>query len=167
MTAPMIYNGFSVVVTPSDLTTAAINMLGTDPTRARLGQYGGNTIGGWIGDLIDCVKRIDDAVVGLKLGWAGQTADEAQAFSTRWQGAMQKLFGAPGDEIDGTLSRVAMAIGSAGKNYDQTEDGIGQMLKQLVSGMQPAAASGDDTAYIPPPGNPVNQPWQGAVSETF
>lgn len=160
MTAPMSYTGFSVVVNPTALTDAAAKISGTDP----------KNIGGWIGEILQSLQRIGETLTNLKVGWAGQTADEAEAFGTKWQLAAQQLFGGTGDAADGSLVRVAVAIAAAGNNYNHAEDGISQMLSQLIQGMQPGPASSDDSgfpAYIPPPAEETTLPWQGAVSETF
>lgn len=157
MSAPMDYTGLTISLAPHDLTAAAAEIVGTDT----------KTIGGWIGDIVQSLKKIDDALKGLKLSWAGNTAAEVEAFSTRLQGATQMMFGGSGDAVDGSVSRLAMAIGVSGNNYNAAEDGINKILNEMISAFQPSTSPSDNTAYIPPPSSETTLPWQGAVSEIF
>ncbi|GAA1226426.1 hypothetical protein GCM10009665_16210 [Kitasatospora nipponensis] len=63
----------------------------------------------------------------LQLGWAGQTADEAQEFFERLEVCLTALYGAANDkngEQNSMLGRVAAALDIAGNNYLGAEDAI-------------------------------------------
>jgi hypothetical protein len=73
------------------------------------------------------VTTIFTTLNGLALGWAGQTATEAQDFFDRLDACMTVLYGKDGDqtsEQNSMLGRVSVALDLAGTNYLQAEDAI-------------------------------------------
>lgn len=158
MTAPLVYNDLSVIVTSQDLATAATLIAGADPKE----------VGGWIKDIQDSLAKIFAAIKGLKLGWAGKTSDEAQAFFDQWDTAMNMLFGSKEHPAEGTLVQVATALLSSANNYNSSEDFIIKLFGTFNQGITPApGAVSDPTAYVPPPATWITEWWQGAVSEVF
>jgi uncharacterized protein YukE len=82
----------------------------------------------------DSINRINDIWQNLALGWVGTTADEAQDFNNRWNGAIVALFGSPAATGSGVLSEIAQAVGVAAINYGEAEDTIRKMFVGLTNG---------------------------------
>jgi hypothetical protein len=164
MTAPALYNNFNITVTPEDLKRAGVDISGADKSKT----------GGWVGEIVDNLEAIGEAITDLKLGWAGETAEEAKAFFDTWTMAMYRLFGSKKYPKDGTLGVIGSALQYAGNNYDAAEDYIVNTFSALSTALSPTYSSGGDitagspsTAYLPPPAIWTTEWWQGAVSEVF
>jgi hypothetical protein len=98
--------------------------------------------------VVDGINRIIMVWNSLKLGWIGNTADEAQAFNEAWSAAMIKLFG---DEVNpqvGILNQIADGVTLASINYGETEATVVKMFTDMSNSLQhdsndPLTAVGD------------------------
>jgi hypothetical protein len=79
----------------------------------------------------EAIGRIHNIWQGLELGWAGQTAVEAQDFGNRWVASITGLFGTEGDEDSGALVRLQKAVAQAAINYAVTEDTVWRMFTEF------------------------------------
>jgi hypothetical protein len=78
--------------------------------------------------IVESLNRIVDVWKGLKLGWVGNTSDEAEAFNRAWKTAMTRLFGSESDPESGIVNQIASAVATASGNYAQTEHIVTQMF---------------------------------------
>jgi uncharacterized protein YukE len=104
------------------------------------------------------ISSINDTWNGLKLGWMGRTADEAQSFNDQWNAAIKSLFGTEEDPSSGVLNKIEVAVHYASVNYGVAEDVVVKMFNQI------AAAIGN------PSGSPDSGPkshTDGPITETF
>src|ERR1700730_14725153 len=85
-----------------------------------------------IGDSIENIIQIWD---GLRLGWMGSSADEAQDFANRFNANLSHMFGSNADPSSGVLPRVATAVEGAAINFGVTEDTVWRMFESLNSGL--------------------------------
>jgi hypothetical protein len=81
-------------------------------------------------EISDSVSRVVQIWNDLKLGWVGNTAQEAQDFNDRWSASIGQLFGAAGDPSTGILSKITAGVAMAGVNYGQAEDVVTNMFNQ-------------------------------------
>jgi hypothetical protein len=86
-------------------------------------------------EIADSVNRIVKTWNDLKIGWVGNTADEAQDFNDRWAASISELFGTDAEPAAGILSRIANGITMASVNYDAVEDVVTNMFKQTSSAL--------------------------------
>jgi hypothetical protein len=117
------------------------------------------TIPHYGGTIADSINGIGNVWENLKLGWVGNTADEAQAFNNEWQQSIQQLFGTQDDPGMGILAKIAAGAELAAGDYDQTELGVAKMFTEFNSQLSAA----------PDPNAPVNNNRdinQGPISET-
>jgi hypothetical protein len=103
------------------------------------------------------IENIFNIWQGLKLGWVGTTATEAQDFSDRMNATLKKMFGSDDDPTSGVLPKVATAIGKASINFGETEDVMKKMFDTLTTDLG-KPGNGDS----PPPrdvndGGPVTE----------
>ena len=119
MTQPSNYNdiGMSIKVDP----TAMYNYANTDVRNAADALAGS-------------ISRIGGIWEGLRLGWVGTTADEAQDFSDQWNAAVTGLLGT-GDGSTGALPKIGGAVVAASINYGDAEDTNQKMFQSLSSAM--------------------------------
>lgn len=113
----------------------------------------------------DDLKTIFDTLNNLKLGWAGQTATEAQDFFDRLDACMTVLYGKSGDttsEENSMLSRVSNALKVAGNNYLGTEDWIISTFSSVSAAMNAGGGPATGAASF----TPVTDPTESAISET-
>lgn len=159
MSAPVDYTNLSILVNPQLISACAVAIIGPDS----------KNLGGWVNEILESLKKIEDAVQGLKLSWQGSTADEAQAFITQWQAAIQLMVGAKDDPQDGALTRLAMALSVAANNYNTVEQAIMNMMAQYIEAFAPLyqVPGGSQSSYLPAPSGDISYPWQGPVSEIF
>jgi hypothetical protein len=97
-----------------------------------LGQY-----------ISDSVNRVVQIWNDLKLGWVGDTAQEAQDFNDRWSESIRELFGTGADSTSGILSQIAGGIAMASVNYGQAEDVVTTMFTQTADALGSGGGSGD------------------------
>jgi hypothetical protein len=158
MTAPQSYDGISLVVDSDMLNNVSNQLIG--------GGVGGDGVG-MLGHIMDNVLAIEQIMSDLKLGWAGQTSDEAKAFMDKWNAAMTALFGSKDMKNSGSLVRVAMALQGAAFNYANATDGVMSIFQVLADDMAPSTSQSDPTQTIWPPAVWTTEASQGAVSEVF
>jgi hypothetical protein len=72
---------------------------------------------------------------GLKLGWSGTSADEAQDFGNSIAANLGRLFGTSADPESGLLPRVARAVSTAAINFGVAEHSNVRMFDSLTSGL--------------------------------
>ena len=106
--------------------------------------------------IANAISSIVEIWNGLKLGWVGTTAAEAQDFSNRWNHAVQLLFGTEKDPASGVLPKIAQAVAIASINYGEAEDTVMEMFKTLTDGLNAPPGT---------PGPPTRGQDQGPVTE--
>ena len=158
MTVPAEYNAVSLIISPTEIYDAGLNV----QTAAE--------------DVINALKTINDTLDALQLGWDGTTAAEAKDFSDQWTAAMTNLFGddskgkgastttTTGTAGMGVLSQVIETLLTAGGNYGSAEGNVTSMFTSLSSGLSVAGGGSDDTAPMPP-GSPVSDGTLSSVGE--
>jgi len=151
MTAPQSYENVTINVNPTDIQTTSDQLLGGGP---------GGDGNGMLGHIVDNILAIQQVITDQKLGWAGQTKDEATAFFQRWQTVMTSLFGSKDTPDAGSITRVAMAIQIAANNYNSAVDGAVNTFNSIAN---PASGT---TSLSAPSSTPT---WwsQTAVAEVF
>ncbi|MGW3181532.1 WXG100 family type VII secretion target [Kitasatospora sp. NPDC001119] len=126
-----------------------------------------------LNNILDSLVTIEQTLADLKLGWAGQTADQAKAIFDQWNACMAELVGtktkAKPDGADGVFQRLMIAVGSAAANYDHAEDFIvTKLFAPLTAAIgAPSTGTGDPNAYNPPPKDLVNDKSNTVVAEIF
>ena len=128
-------------------------VINVDPTS--LWQYGKTDLPAETTTIGDSLNRINDTWKGLKLGWAGTTADEAQDFSDRWNAMITQLFGTKASPESSVLYRIAVAVQTASLNYATTEDEVLKMFKDFDTAMHSSGG-------VQPPTRDQNQ---GPITE--
>jgi hypothetical protein len=93
--------------------------------------------------IADAISRIADIWSGLQVGWAGESADEAQGFSSRLAGAFTRLYGSAGAPESGAIAMLQKAVGKAGFNYAAAEDQNWRMFAEFSYGMDKGSVSKD------------------------
>ena len=130
--------------------------IGINVDQMSLWNYGKTDIPSIMEMLVASVDRIHTAWNGLKLGWAGTTADEAQDFNERWNAALAELFGSKEHPGQSVLSKIAVAVQTAAMNYAVAEHGVLKMFDSFYS------------SIIEPGGTvqpPVRDENQGPITE--
>lgn len=105
--------------------------------------------------IADSINRIVDVWNGLKLGWVGTTADEAQAFNDAWSAAITKLFGTQDDPTSGILSHIGNAVALASINYGEAESIVTQMFRDMSNALAQAPTGSNPGRNIT--GGPINE----------
>jgi hypothetical protein len=108
------------------------------------------------GEVADSINRIVDIWNGLKLGWVGNTATEAQEFNDLWTQSITQIFGT-GDGSTGILSRLANGIAIAAVNYGETEDVVASMLNQMTTALQDTGGSNNSSGDRSVNGGPITE----------
>jgi hypothetical protein len=93
------------------------------------------------GDISDSVNRILQIWNDLKIGWVGNTAQEAQDFNDRWAASISELFGTQGDPSSGILTQITDGVALAASNYGQAEDVVTNMFNQATSSLSQNSSS--------------------------
>jgi uncharacterized protein YukE len=119
-----------------------------------------NTI---VGRVADTLKSMGDTVFGLKLGWAGQSSQEAEQFLNQWNSTMHKMFGTQDDPESGVLTAMAGGVQAAERGYSATELDIARSFMNFMAAMQQPGSSGTPTSS---PAS-ITDPNASSVSETF
>lgn len=117
MPVPESYDnaGITIKVDPDDIFKFATVAI------PRLGEEVANSVG-----------RIVQIWNDLKLGWVGDTAQEAQDFNDRWSSNIAELFGGKGGPGVGILDQIADGISMAASNYGGAEDVVTNMFSQTA-----------------------------------
>ncbi len=87
----------------------------------------------------------------LKVGWVGDTSDEADAFNNEWNDALKKMFGTEADPESGVLNQAVAGTGMAALNYGVTEATVTMMFQEFT-----AQLSSPPSAEQPDPNRDVN-----------
>ncbi|MCB5906947.1 hypothetical protein [Streptomyces pinistramenti] len=130
-------------------------------------QIGGpDGAGGLIENLSTQVGTIFHVLGDLKLGWAGQTQQEAEDFFTRLDACMTSIFGKADNEAsqgNSVLARVAVGLTAAGNNYLTAEDTVVKeftdFATQIGGGSGGEGGGGGSQS--------ITDPKVTAISETF
>jgi hypothetical protein len=156
--APAVYagsgSGTSIMVDPELLVNLGKQVLGLL-----------EGIGSDISTLFTTLKN-------LELGWAGQTAEEAQEFFDRLDACLTALYGKAGsaDAKDSLMGRVATALDIAGNNYLAAEDAIVDLFYFTGSVSDTAiwdSHNGKGGGGGGNPNSPITDPNFTAISETY
>jgi hypothetical protein len=121
------------------------------------------------GQIADSINRIVGTWNDLKLGWIGNTAEEAKDFNDRWAAAISELFGTKAEPDSGLLSQIANGIAMASLNYGGAEDVVTNMFTKMAASLADNGSS--DTPPDPHRGvndapiteNTPNMPSKGRV----
>ena len=81
------------------------------------------------------INRVVDIWNNLKLGWVGNTADEAKAFNDAWSAAMTNLFGTDKDPEVGILNQIANGVITASINYGEAEVSVNKMFLDMKNAL--------------------------------
>jgi uncharacterized protein YukE len=109
------------------------------------------------------LENINGTLSALQLGWAGQTADEAQDFGRRWEGVMKELFGSQDKPEDGVLNAIVDGLLTTGGIYSKTEKALVDMFTKFG---QDLSSGGDSTTPTSAPPN-VTDLNLTAITETW
>jgi hypothetical protein len=96
-------------------------------------------------EIADSVNRVVQIWSDLKLGWVGNTAQEAQDFNDRWSASIGALFGGAGS-TSGVLSDISDGIARASVNYGQAEDVVTNMFSHTASSLESSSPPPDGSA---------------------
>jgi hypothetical protein len=106
-------------------------------------------------DVANSVSRVVQIWNDLKLGWVGNTAQEAQDFNDSWTTSISELFGGgKGGPATGILAQIADGAAMAASNYGQAEDVVTNMFNQTTSSLGQNGSSDSP----PDPHRAVNGP---------
>lgn len=94
--------------------------------------------------IVACWNTIGNAWEGLKLSWAGQSAEAAQAFNDRLQNVQAELFGVDDDTNPkpGILGLIRAVALQAATNYDNAEHQVEILFRDFGSALQTGGGSG-------------------------
>jgi hypothetical protein len=83
----------------------------------------------------DSLENIQNIWSGLELGWAGDTANEAQDLQKHWNEVMVQLFGKKGKKgkegTPGVLPAILGGLEEVSKAIESTEDGLATVFKKI------------------------------------
>jgi len=92
-------------------------------------------------DVANMTLQMENATFQLKLGWAGDTADDAQKFSDRWVAVMKDMFGTddkndtnPSDS--GVLNVMAGGLHAVAEGFGMVENAIAGSFSQLSDSLK-------------------------------
>ena len=107
--------------------------------------------------ITDSIVRVQNIWKGLKLGWVGQTSDQADQFNSRWNVVMSELFGAQGGDV-GILNQIMGCVIGASCNYGDAESTVIQMFQNISTSLSPGPSN-------PGPGDPTRHLNVGPITE--
>lgn len=113
------------------------------------------------------LRNISSTISGLRLGWAGSTAEQVEAFSTRWLAVATALFGtesAHGDDAldanDGVLNVMVSGLRAITSGWSGTEDELKKIFDDARAGLS-ASGEGTPTSTSTDAVTAVNQVFPG------
>jgi hypothetical protein len=109
----------------------------------------------------DSIDRINKTWNDLKLGWMGDTADEAKAFVDRWNVVMGELFGSDEHPEKGALNEIVTGVLTTAWIFGQTEHTLAEFFNDFKNGL----AGGGGPSDTPP--SSVTDTTNTAVTETW
>lgn len=118
---------------------------------------GNFTIPAYANSVADSINNIVKVWNDLKGNWLGATADEAQAFDDTWSKSITALFGSKDQPDAGILSKIAVLLGIAASNYDNTETAMRDMFAKFLGQIEAVPSSAPD---------PSRNNTQGPIWET-
>jgi hypothetical protein len=125
-----------------------------------------STVGDEVVALLNAVADALTSVYGtldnLNLGWAGQSAAEAQDFFARWIGVMWSLFGDGTDQRPGLAGELVSALSVAAGNFDNQENAIVTQFGNFQKAMTATGGTGDGTDVLSSRGE-----WTSAVGIVY
>jgi uncharacterized protein YukE len=89
------------------------------------------TLMGKVDDLVDALDTIAKTLENLKLSWAGDAKNEAQALLDRWTQVSNAIFGTKKHPDKGVLARIAGGVENAAFAYNQTETVVQASWRKL------------------------------------
>jgi len=105
--------------------------------------------------IANAINNIVQIWNGLKLGWVGTTASEAQQFNDQWTNAVKQLFGTDSDPSSGALPRIADGVALAAINYGEAEDAVTKMFNSLTVGLDLSGINAGMQSHMPPGTQPL------------
>jgi hypothetical protein len=105
-----------------------------------LWQLAGDIENAYVPSIVDSLKKINDMWSGLKIGWAGKTAEEAKDLADKWSHVMVQLFGpfdahTPIAKDEAILPRIVKIAKAASENYGKSEDIVAGMFEKALNAM--------------------------------
>jgi uncharacterized protein YukE len=91
------------------------------------------TLKNYSDQVVSDLETINGIMANLALGWAGATADEAQAVTDHWNQVMQELFGTTDHPEYGVLNVMLGGVQAAAAAYSQVEAGLQTMFFNFES----------------------------------
>ncbi|GAB2964967.1 hypothetical protein GCM10027280_62250 [Micromonospora polyrhachis] len=113
----------------------------------------------YLGMIKDSWKKIADTLEDLKLGWAGESAEAAQAFSERLINVQADVFGVSEEEGDrakaGILDLLRYGAVHAAANFGAAEGNATEYLNKFAAALEEKVEEGED---VPQPESNPNGP---------
>jgi WXG100 family type VII secretion target len=116
-------------------------------------------------DVASSIGNITNTLTDLQLGWAGQSAQEAEDFDNRWVQVMTELFGTKNDPSKGVLNAIVDGLLTARAGFSTTEQALKGMFHNFTDALDKQAQPNSDNSTTPPPN--MIDPNQTAINETF
>jgi len=122
-------------------------------------------------EMVNLLEDINTTLSNLALGWAGQTADEAQEMNNAWTTVMTDLFGSsdqshgtPDAAAEGVIGVMLSGLTMVAAGFSQAEMGLVKMFQDFYSSL--TSGSSDTTTPTSAPQS-VTDPTNTAVTEVF
>jgi len=114
-------------------------------------------------DVADSIRRINDQLGSLALGWSGATQQEAEDFSNQWSRVMNELFGTEDHPEQGVLNAIVGGLRGTGGGFSKTEHALADMFRKFKDNMN---SGGGGTTPADAPAD-VNDITQTAITEDW
>lgn len=111
--------------------------------------------------IADAVTAMDGVWNNLMVGWAGDTAQQAQDLFNRFTAVLEAMFGTDADPDSGAFAQLVMAVSMAAINYGEAEDSNQKMFQSLSAALNSKSSNptpftrsdtqGPITEYAPAP----------------
>ncbi|MFF2852333.1 hypothetical protein ACFVT5_39375 [Streptomyces sp. NPDC058001] len=80
---------------------------------------------------------------GLRVGWQGQAASDAEKVQKEWTRVMTELFGTEEDPSLGVLPALADGVGMAWGNFSVAEQGVTKIFTEFIINLTGTGSGGD------------------------
>jgi hypothetical protein len=112
--------------------------------------------------IADSIDRINNIWSELKLGWMGNTADEAKDYIDRWNAVMDELFGSEKHPEKGVLNAIVEGVLTTAANFAVMEHSLFEFFTKFQQGLAGGSGSSDDSTP-----KSITDSSSTAVSETW
>jgi uncharacterized protein YukE len=114
-------------------------------------------------DVATSTLNITNTLSDLQLGWAGQSAQEANDIANRWDAVMNELFGTEDDPSTGVLNAIVDGLMTARDGFSKTEDALAKLFSQFRDQLT-AGGAGSTPPQAPPNMDDITMT---AITETW